>query len=135
MADTNLTGPQAANKQGSVNGRYTYLISPTATATTFARITASTSRPVIVEAQVYVVTLDATETVAIGSNDADYDNLINDAALDTADVFLPASNATGKLYLTADTDIKSLASAGTDTAVIVVILDLATVNTATTTGL
>lgn len=133
MADSNLTGPQAQQTHlGSVNGRYTYYITASATAARFARITASTAKPVIVEAQLYVVTLDATETISVGSNASDYDNLINDAALDTADVFLPASNATGKLYLTTDTDLYTLASAGTDTGVVVVILDIATVNTTTT---
>jgi len=134
MADTNLTGPQFSNHQGSVNSRQTYRIAPTATAALLTTIEASADKPVMVEAQVYVNTLDASETVSIGSNSADFDNLINDAALDTADVFLPASNATGKLYLTANTGIYALASAGTDTAVITVILDLATVNTSTSLG-
>lgn len=131
MADTNLSGPTFDNHQGSVNGRKTYVVTLTDVAQTVCRIEASTFRPVIVEAQLYVNTLDATETVSVGTNSTAFDDLISGASLATAGVFLPASNATGKLYLTADTDIKAIGSTGTDTGVITVILDLASVNTAT----
>ena len=116
---------------GSVNGRKTYVVTLTDVAQKVCRIEATTFKPVIVEAQIYVNTLDATETVSVGTNSTSYNNLVSAAALDTADVFLPAANATGKLYLTADADIYAIGSTGTDTGVITVILDLATVNTAT----
>lgn len=136
MADTHIQGPQyGAERQGSANGRQTYYVPLSDTATKIARIQASTTAPVMVQGQVYVVTLDATETVSVGSNATSYNNLVNGAALDTADVFLPASNAVGKLYLTSDTDIYAVGSTGTDTGVVVVILDLATVTLSTNYGL
>jgi hypothetical protein len=131
MADTNLSGPTFDEHMGSVNVRKTYVVTLTDVAQKVCRIEATTFKPVIVEAQVYVNTLDATETVSVGTNSTSYNNLVSAAALDTADVFLPASNATGKLYLTADADIYAIGSTGTDTGVVTVILDLATVNTAT----
>ncbi len=131
MSDTNLSGPTFDEHMGSVNGRKTYKLALTDVAQKICRVEATAYQPVIVEAQIYVNTLDATETVSVGTNSATYDDLINAAALTTADVFLPAANATGKLYLVTDTDIYAIGSTGTDTGVITVILDLATVNTAT----
>lgn len=131
MADSNISGPTFDEHMGSLNGRKTYVVTLTDVAQRVCRVEASAFKPVIVEAQIYVNTLDATETVSVGTNSTSYNDLVSAASLGTADVFLPAANATGKLYFVADTDIYAIGSAGTDTGVITVILDLAGVNTAT----
>jgi len=139
MADSFISGPLYGGRTISVNGRYTFKTPAiTDTAVKFARIEASAAVPVIVEASICVLTVDATETVSIGYTASGYSDLINGASLATAaagGTFLPASNAVGKQYLTADTDLYYVGSAGADTGVIVIILDVASVNTSTVTGL
>lgn len=139
MADTNFTGAIYGNRQGSATVRQTFVTPPiTDVATKFMRVQASAQKPVIIEAQVCVLTVDASETVSVGYTGAGYNDLVSAAALDTAatgGTFLPASNSVGKKYLTADTDLYYIGSAGADTGVVAIILDITTVNTSTTTGI
>lgn len=136
--DTNFTGSWYGNRQGSPVVRFTY-VTPAITDTTtkFARIKASTSNPVIVQASICVLTIDATETVSIGIT-ASGTELVNAASLGTAatgGTFLPAANDVGKYYLTADADLYYTGSSGADTGVIAIILDITEVNTSLILGI
>lgn len=126
-------------RQSSVNVRYTYKTPAiTDVAVKFARIEASADKPVIVEAQVCVLTTDAGETVSVGYTATGYDDLVATASLATAatgGTFLPASNDVGKKYLTEATDLYYVGSAGADTGVVAIILDVASVNTSLITGI
>lgn len=137
--DTTISGPLAGMRQISANGRYTFVTPAiTDTAVRFARIEASAYSPVIVEASICVLVVDATETVSVGYTASGYDDLIATASLATAatgGTFLPASNAVGKKYLTTATDLYYVGSAGADTGVVVIILDVASVNMSQTTGI
>lgn len=139
MADTTISGPLAGVRQISANGRYTFVTPAiTDTAVRFARIEASTAVPVIVEASVCVLTTDAGETVSVGYTATAYDDLIATASLATAatgGTFLPAANDVGKKYLTAATDLYYVGSAGSDTGVVAIILDVASVNLSQITGI
>lgn len=89
--------------------QYTTTTSTTATSTGLT-IEASTTNPVIVMAEVVVTTADAgtTPTISFGYTASGYTDLINAASTATAatgGTFLPASNAVGKKYLTANTEI------------------------------
>lgn len=111
MADTNLTGSVYSEvRQGSAPVDHTFPVpSGTATTAVFTGITikASASKPVIVEAQAYIVAADSgtTPTVSVGYTAANYTDLLN--AVDTSGAigFYPASNAKGKAYLTSDAAI------------------------------
>lgn len=103
-------------KQGSILNRRTYRIPATVTSTTGIQLStngagcvvhASVNSPTVVEAQVYIKTLDggSTPTISVGTNSTAFNNLISAASTATANVFLPASNAIGKLYLEADTSV------------------------------
>lgn len=129
MAETNLTGPILGVRKGSAHVRQTIRMTLTDVAQKVCTVAASTAVPVDIEASIYVVTVDATETVSVGSNATSYNDLINGASIASV-AYLPASNAVGKLRVTANTDIYAVGSAGTDTGVIDVILDLNTVNIA-----
>lgn len=139
MGDTNLTGPVYNQREGSVTVRQTFPTGViTDVAVKFCRIKASTFAPVIIEAQVLVTTIDATEDISVGYTAATYTDLINAASLGTAaagGTFLPAANAVGKKYLTDDTDLYFIGSTGADTGVATIILDLTTINTDSAYGL
>lgn len=101
----------AYQRKGSVSIRQTYQVrsNTSTTATKWLTIKASTTRPVIVNAQLVVTTADGgtTPTMSVGVT-ATATELINAASTATAaagGTFLPASNGVGKYYLTADTDI------------------------------
>lgn len=136
--DTNLSGPVYGNRQGSANVRHTFQFTPTTNGTgivlpNFPIIQASPGKPVIIEAQIFVNTLDAGAAAALSiGTSVTATELISGALLAAANVFLPASNAVGKLFLVADTTI-FFKTAGTinGNGLVTVILDLATVNLAT----
>lgn len=139
MSQTNIRGPIYDNRQGSVPARQTFVVQDeTSTdAISLCRIQASEDSPVIVEAQVAVTTADGggTPTVSVGYTASGYTDLINaesTATAATGGTFLPASNAVGKKYLTADTQIYYKQGGTPDGAgVFTIILDLTTVNTGT----
>ncbi len=140
--DTNITGVIYGDRRGSVPARQTFVVSGTTstTATKFMRVRASTTRPVIVQAQICVSTADGgtTPTMSVGV-DSTANQLVNGASTATAatgGTFLPASNALGKYRLTEDTDLYYKQGGTPDGAgVITIILDISTVNTSTVTGL
>lgn len=116
MADTKISSRYLDDKMGSVLNRRTYRIPATVTSTTGIQLSnlgagcvvkASTMTPTVLEAQVYIKTLDGgtSPTISVGTNSTAYNNLISAASTATANVFLPASNAIGKLYLEADTAV------------------------------
>lgn len=133
--DSNFSGPVYGNRVASANVRHTFQFTVPLNATgvvlpIFPIIQASAGKPVIIEAQIFVNTLDggATPSFSLGTT-ATATELINAASLSTPNVFLPAANATGKLYLVADTQLFYKTNAGNNsTGVITIILDLATVN-------
>jgi hypothetical protein len=118
MGDTKISSKYLDDsKQGSVLNRRTYRIPATVTSTSAGislstngancTVHASVNSPTVVEAQVYIKTADGgtTPTISIGTNSTTYNNLVSAASTATAGVFLPASNAIGKLYLEADTTV------------------------------
>lgn len=142
MADTNLTGCIYGNRQGSVivNQSYPIAALTSTTATIFMRVMASAQAPVIVEAQVVVLTADSgsTPTISVGVT-ATATEIINGASTATGatgGTFLPASNAVGKRILIADTDLY-FKQGGTPTGdgVTYILLKIYGVNTSTITGI
>lgn len=136
MADTNATGSVHGEvRQGSIPVRHTLIPTPSSSTTAISTgivIKASTFKPAIVEAQVYLSTTEGgtSPTISVGYTASGYTDLINAAATDAASAFLPASNATGKKYLTADTEIYYKRGGTPDgTGSQTIILDIATVNT------
>lgn len=137
MGDSNYSGPVYGNRQGSGNVRHTFQFTVPVNATgvvlpIFPIIKASTAKPVIIAAQIFVNTLDGgtTPTFSLGTS-VTATELISAASLAAANIFLPAANAVGKLYLVADTQLWYKTAAGNDsTGVVTVILDIATVNLA-----
>lgn len=141
-APTQLQGA-AYGRLCDVPAQLTFVVSGTSstTAAKFARIQASTQRPVLVEAQVCVSTADGgtTPTISVGITGANYTDFISGASTATAatgGTFLPASNAVGKYRLTSDTDVYYKQGGTPNGAgVITIILTLTPVNTSTSTGL
>lgn len=113
MADSNISGPFYGNRQGSVGGAYSWKISGTASTSTVALpgiVQASADTPVVLEAQLLVATADGgtTPTASLGTTSGNANELINAASTATAaatGTFLPASNAVGKVVVTADTTL------------------------------
>src|SRR5690348_18440266 len=124
MADTKLYAPIYPNRTCSPNVRYTYQTPViTDTGVIFTRIRASADQPVIVEAQVCVTTVDATETVSVGISDGGRE-LVNAASLGTAatgGTFLPASSAKLEDLFTSDTERCCKGSTGPDAGGVFVI--------------
>lgn len=139
MAVTNTSGP-FANYGKDSNGGVVNFRTPviTDTAVRFARVLASTDKPVYLETSVCVITADSGITVSVGFTGATYTDLINAASLTTAatgGTFLPASNAVSKYLFTVDTDLYYIGSSGADTGVVDIIFRWAQFSTDTTTGL
>jgi len=143
MADSNITGCIYGDRQGSVIPTQSYpIVSNTSTtATTFMRVQASTYAPVVIEAQIVVLTADGgtSPTLSVGYTASGYTDLINAASTATAatgGTFLPASNAVGKKILTTDTDLV-YKQGGTPAGdgVTYILLKIYSVNTSTQTGI
>jgi len=138
---TTIQGP-AYGRKCDIPTRLTFVVSGTTstTATKFARVQATTDRPLIVEAQICVSTADGgtTPTMSVGV-DSTANQLVNAASTATAatgGTFLPASNAIGKYRLTADADLYYKQGGTPDGAgITTLVLTLTPVNTSTTTGL
>jgi len=138
---TKIQGP-AYGRLCDIPVALTFVVSGTSStvAAKFARVQASTDRPVIVEAQICVSTADGgtTPTMSVGV-DATATQIINGASTATAatgGTFLPAANAVGKYRLTADTDLYYKQGGTPNGAgVTTLLLTLTPVNTSTTTGL
>lgn len=139
MAANNATGNSYSVRQGCIPVTRQYRTPAiTDTAVRFDRIKASTTKPVMLEMQICVITVDATEDVSVGFTGPGYTDLINAASLGTAatgGTFLPASNATAKYLFTDDTDLYYVGSTGSDTGVVDIIYTLTEFNTSTITGL
>lgn len=141
MADLNATGSVYSEiRQGSVPVRHTYVVSSNSSTSAFSTgivVKASTYKPAIIEAQVAVTTADGgtTPTISVGYTASGYTDLVNGASTATAatgGTFLPASNATGKKYITTDQEIYVIQGGTPNGAgVTTVILDVSTVNTST----
>lgn len=116
MSAENLSGSIYGVRQGGVPVYQSKKITiasmaayTTATSTNIV-VRASADQPVIVEAQIIVVTADGgtSPTASVGFTATGYTDLVNAASTATAatnGTFLPASNANGKVLLTADTEI------------------------------
>lgn len=108
-----LSGSIYGARQGGVPVRHAYRVSSTTSTTATSTgivIKASADQPVLVEGQIIVTTADGgtSPTLSLGYTAAGYTDLVNAASTATAatgGTFLPASNATGKKLLTADTTI------------------------------
>lgn len=143
MAGTHSTGPNYSIRLGSDVVRHTFVVSgsTSTTATQVFYIQASTVEPAILEAQICVSTADGgtSPTMSLGYTASGYTDLVNVASTATAatgGTFLPASNATGKKRITADTAIYYKQGGTPDGAgVTTLILDVTQVNTSTVTGL
>lgn len=143
MADTNLTGAIVGTRQGSACVRHSFRVTgnTSTAAVRFMRIAASTVKPTTVEVQVLVTTVDGggSPTLSVGSVGTGYTDIINGASLATAatgGTFLPASNALGKYVFTADTDLYyKLGGTPDGVGVSTILLNVATINTSTITGI
>jgi len=139
--DTNLSGKTLGQRQGSVPVVQTFQIAAntSTTATRIFTVQASTANPTVVEAQIVVTTADGgtSPTMSVGYTASGYTDLVNAASTATAatgGTFLPASNAVGKKYLTANTDIYYKQGGTPDGAgVTTLILKIYGVNLSTTT--
>lgn len=112
MSDTNITGCVYGTRQGSVPAIHTLTVSSSTstTATKWLTIQASAAKPVVIEGQIVVQTADGgtSPTMSLGYTASGYTDVVNAASTATGatgGTFLPASNATGKKLLVADTDI------------------------------
>ena len=131
------TGEILGTRQGSRVVRQSVKVSSntSTTATKVFRVKASSTEPVVVEAQVSVVTADGgtTPAVSIGTNSATYDNIVDSASTATGTAtgtFLPASNALGKVMLFEDTDLYYIQEGTPDGAgVYYLLIDITDVNT------
>lgn len=140
MGATNLSGAIIGLRSGSAPVRHTYVVSgsTSTTATKWLTIKASAAIPVLLEGQIVVSTADGgtTPTMSLGVTSTATE-LVSGASTATAaagGTFLPASNATGKYRLTADTDIYYKQGGTPNGAgVTTLILDVTTVNTDTST--
>jgi len=115
MSAENLSGAIFGNRQGGVPVTHSKRFAGQANTdplSTGIIINATVDSPVWVEAQVIVTTADSgtTPTMSLGFTGANYTDLVNAASTATAatnGTFLPAANATGKVFLTARTEIFS----------------------------
>lgn len=113
MSDTNITGCIYGFRQGSVPAVHTLRISSSTStnAVKWLRVQASTTNPVILQAQVAVATADGgtspTLNLSTSSNGTGTEIFAAPVSLasGSATTFLPASNAVGKRLLTADADL------------------------------
>lgn len=143
MADSNITGCIYGDRQGSIPAMQSFPIAAntSTTATIFMRVKASAFAPVVVMAQIVVLTADggSAPTLSVGYTATGYTDLINAASTATAatgGTFLPASNAVGKKILIADTDLYYKQGGTPDGAgVTYILLSIFSVNTDTQTYL
>lgn len=133
--DTNNSGSVYGNRQGSQVIRQTLQFTPTTNGTgvvlpLFPIIQANAGKPTIIECQIFINALDAGAGAALSIGTTVTSNeLIAAASLASANFFLPASNNVAKLFLTADTTIfYKTAGVINGTAIVTVIMDIATVN-------
>lgn len=141
MAGTNITGAIYGTRDGSVQSRQTWQTATTAVGTaanlplSFGTIQASTTKPVILEAQIVVTVADGgtTPTISFGvtSTATELISAASTATAATGGTFLPASNAVGKYYLTADTQLwYKTGGTPNGAGTVTFILDITQVNTA-----
>lgn len=116
MASTKLTGSVYENREGGVPVTQSKLVSGNATTGTtslIVTVNASADKPVLIEAQISVLTADSgtSPTVSVGYTTITYNDFINAASTatgSTGGTFLPAANAVGKKILTSTTVINYL---------------------------
>lgn len=103
------SGSILGNRQGYGVVRHSYLVSGVSSIGSIATpivIDATVDQPVILEGQLLVVTADggSTPTVSFGYTGSGFNDLVSGASIATGSssgVFLPASNVTGKKFVTA----------------------------------
>lgn len=135
------SGSIFGNRQGGEVVRHSFKLSATTSTTAtklpFAPINATADQPVMLEAQIAVITADGgtSPTLSVGFTGAGYTDLVNAASTASgaaAGVFLPASNATGKKIVTALTDLYYIQGGTPDGAGVVwIIVDVTPLNTRT----